>query len=189
MAAAARVDRKLLSKVFDWTKVLSKVPEGSVARKDLLALRAKHDQLRERLDSHPENAAPIDFDHYRKLIANPGFVDSMEKTYKDLLTKVPYPSDPFTAEISSREKEADKHFATVIAEAKDIAQELQTSLDEFNKLPPFESMTWDDFFDRFPKYEERVDKILFEMNYEGKFEHINDMINGRLEAGPEEAKK
>lgn len=176
--AVARADRQLMNRVFDWAKIAQKIPEGSLARKDLSALRTKHEQLRERLNKNPEAAAPIDFNHYRQMIAAPGFVDNLEKTYKDLLPKIPYPEDSFSSDINAREQEADKHFANVIAEAKDIAKELQISLDEFLTLPPFEEMTWDDFFDRFPKYEAMMQERMEHHDYKEQFEAINATFAG-----------
>ena len=186
--SVARADPKLIARVFDWAKIASKLPEGSTARKDLSALRSKHEQLRERLDKVPEKGAPIDFAHYRKLIADPAFVDGLEKTYKDLLEKVPYPEDTFTPEIEAREKEAEKHFLGVIEESKDIAKEFQTSLDEFLTLPPFEGMTQNEFYDRFPKYEKKIGKMLDDMEYIEGFKRLDDLFSGTAEKAAPKAK-
>jgi len=54
------------------------------------------------MNEHPE-PPKIDWAYYRKNISASGLVDKFQKEYESF--KVPYPTDNFTSQIESQEKE------------------------------------------------------------------------------------
>ncbi|KAF5901832.1 ATP synthase subunit d, mitochondrial-like, partial [Clarias magur] len=102
--------RRVAVKAIDWLAFAERVPPNQKTMFNNLKTRS--DAIAAKLASLPENPAPIDWNHYRNVVAKAGMVDEFEKKFAALT--VPKPVDTQTAKINEQEQEANKSAAAYI---------------------------------------------------------------------------
>ncbi|KAM9457513.1 ATP synthase peripheral stalk subunit d, mitochondrial [Clarias gariepinus] len=144
--------RRVAVKAIDWLAFAERVPPNQKTMFNNLKTRS--DAIAAKLASLPENPAPIDWNHYRKVVAKPGMVDEFEKKFAALT--VPKPVDTQTAKINDQEQEANINAAAYIKASMGRIAQYENELEKFKNMVPFDQMTIEDLNEAFP--ETKLDK-------------------------------
>ncbi|CAF1089195.1 unnamed protein product [Brachionus calyciflorus] len=131
--------RRLSKSTIDWTKLQKALPQDQqVIYNNLLA---KSYQYTSRIASLPENLPKIDFEAYRKQLANPSAIEKLEKGY--LALQVPFPKDNenVLSKINQSEKEEHARLAEFLKQIHQTIEALKSEKFKLTNIPPLEEMT------------------------------------------------
>lgn len=140
-------------KAINWAALAEKVPETEKAA--FAAFKSKSDQYLRRMNANPETPAKIDWAYYKKNIAQPAFIDKLQKEYESF--KVPYPVDKYTSLVEAQEKTVHAAIEKFIRESNERIEQANNDVTKIKSLLPFSEMTMDDFRDMYP--DEALDAI------------------------------
>ncbi|XP_072167774.1 ATP synthase subunit d, mitochondrial-like [Diadema setosum] len=146
--------RRVGKSVVDWAAFAERVPPNQKAQFN--ALKGKFDSLNARLSQTPEQAAPIDWNTYRKTVPVAGLVDKFEKEFKAL--SVPYPSDTASDYINKQEKSMDSTAADFVKASNTRITQYQQEVDKLQNMTPFEDMTVEEYEQMFPTTKKMKEK-------------------------------
>ncbi|RNA44878.1 ATP synthase subunit mitochondrial [Brachionus plicatilis] len=133
--AARRVSKSSV----DWAKLQKVLPQGQ--QSIYSNLLAKNYQYTSVIASLPDNLPKIDFESYRKQLANPSAIDKLEKGY--LAFQAPYPKDTENAvsKIDQSEKEEVARLTEFLKQISQATETLKAEKFKLNNIPPLEEMT------------------------------------------------
>eukprot|EP00128_Syssomonas_multiformis_P004891 Colp12_sorted_trinity150504_noHs@14189 len=152
MSAVAAITKK----VVDWGALTKALPVAA-SRQELNNVRVKYDDVRMALSSTAEEAAPVNWDHYKKAIGISSIVDDYKKMYEGTKFSKPDTSKEKAARLAAK-KESDVKIAQAVADAQKRIRELESTKRAILNRKPIDELTVEDVFEENPQWKKQIEK-------------------------------
>lgn len=131
--------KRIASTSIEWSRLQSLLPKSQSGIYS--SLLTKNTQYLLKLASLPSDLPKIDFDSYKKQLANPAAIAALEKSYTQFQTPQPKDTDNLLAKIESMEKQETAKLVEFLKSINVEIEGLNAEKFKLNNIPPLEEMT------------------------------------------------
>ena len=144
---------KIGKRVFDWSRILARVPADS--RGQYIALRAKYEALQTTHTNLTDKPTAIDWPYYQANISKSTIVADFKSKMEKL--SIPVPKDIESGKIEDKKVRMDQEAVGLLEESKERIGGYKSEITRIHNLKPIEDMSMEEYLADKPELERKID--------------------------------